>query len=230
MTAKRPRISSKTLDRFRRIVPRLLDWYGANRREFLWRGLRTNPYRVLVSEFMLQQTQASTIDRFLPTFLRQFPTAERLAAAKTSEVVRAWQGLGYNRRALNLYNSAKAIVARKKRGFPKTFDELIELPGVGHYTASALLVFSFGADIPLADVNIERVLSRLWKPMKTTDEKCTMPDILALDTRYGAFQRLASGTDGFWRNNLHQESTKMCSLSFTEGLQIFYLFINYGTC
>jgi A/G-specific adenine glycosylase len=155
---------------------------------------------------MLQQTQASTIDRFLPTFLRQFPTAERLAAAKTSEVVRAWQGLGYNRRALNLYNSAKAIVARKKRGFPKTFDELIELPGVGHYTASALLVFSFGADIPLADVNIERVLSRLWKPMKTTDEKCTMPDILALDTRI-----LPTGHSSDWHQALMDFGATICT-------------------
>jgi A/G-specific adenine glycosylase len=206
MTAKRAHISSKTIERFRRIVPRLLDWYSANRREFFWRGLRTNPYRVLVSEFMLQQTQASTIDKFLPQFLQQFPTVERLAAAKTSEVVQAWQGLGYNRRALNLHKAAKAIATRKNLGFPNTFDELMELPGVGHYTASALLVFSFGAEIPLADVNVERVLSRLWKPMKTTDEKLSMPEILAMDA-----QILPVGQSSDWHQALMDFGATICT-------------------
>jgi A/G-specific adenine glycosylase len=155
---------------------------------------------------MLQQTQASTIDRFLPKFLKQFPSAKRLAAAKTSDVILAWQGLGYNRRALNLHKTAKAIAARKNLGFPNTFTELIALPGIGHYTASALLVFSFDANIALADVNVERVLSRLWKPMKTTDEKIPLAEILELDTRI-----LPTGQSSDWHQALMDFGATICT-------------------
>jgi A/G-specific adenine glycosylase len=121
---------------------------------------------VLVCEVMGQQTQATRIEQFLPRFLAKFPTVEALAQAKKSEVIREWQGLGYNRRALNLQQSAIALCAKP---FPKNEKELLTLPGIGSYTASAILIFAFNKPLATVDVNIERVLSRLNKKMPDQD-------------------------------------------------------------
>ena len=122
-----------------------------------WRGER-DPYRVLVAEVMLQQTQASRVAKAYPVFLRRFPSARRLAAAPASEALRAWGDLGYNRRALNLWRACRTVV--EPDGFPRTVEGLQALPGIGPYTARAVASFSFGAPVGVVDANVRRVLTR----------------------------------------------------------------------
>jgi A/G-specific adenine glycosylase len=135
------------------VVERLLTWFSANGRDLPWRRTR-NPYAILVSEVMLQQTQATRVVPHYAAWLERWPTVEALAAAPTAEVLRAWQGLGFNRRALNLQRAAREIAAN---GWP---DDLTELPGVGHYTADAVACFAFGRPVLPVDVNVRRVLDR----------------------------------------------------------------------
>ena len=126
---------------------RLLDWYAVEGRDLPWRRTR-DPYAILVSEVMLQQTQ---VERVVPRYLRwleRWPTAESLAAAPRSEVIREWQGLGYNRRAVNLHRAAERIA---EAGWP---DDLTELAGVGRYTADAVARFAMEADVLPVDVNV----------------------------------------------------------------------------
>jgi len=196
-------IHHATRQRFRSIVPRLLEWHRNNQRSFLWRGLRRSPYVVLVSEFMLQQTGAKQVEKHLQEFLRQFPTVKKLAAASRPEVIRAWHGLGYNRRAINLHRAAKAITEQGR--FPKTLDELRALPGVGLYTASAMLAFAHNADVPVVDVNIERVLSRLWKRMPNFAATLPMRDIYELDASI-----LPKGRSSQWHEALMDLGATIC--------------------
>jgi len=131
----------------------LLAWFAANERDLPWRPTR-DPYAILVSEVMLQQTQ---VERVVPRYLawlERWPTVEALAAAPIADVLREWQGLGYNRRALNLHRAAAAI---SERGWPS---ELTELPGVGAYTAAAIRNFAFGEDVLPVDTNVRRVQER----------------------------------------------------------------------
>jgi A/G-specific adenine glycosylase len=131
----------------------LLDWYAERGRELPWRETR-NPYAILVSEVMLQQTQASRVVPRWLAWLERWPTTEALAGASTAEVIREWQGLGYNRRALNLQRAARVVA---ERGWP---DDLTELPGVGPYTAAAVACFAFGRPVLPVDVNVRRVQER----------------------------------------------------------------------
>jgi A/G-specific adenine glycosylase len=131
----------------------LLAWFDVHGRALPWRKTR-DPYAILVSEVMLQQTQ---VDRVVPHYLRwlaRWPTAEALAGARCSQVIRAWQGLGYNRRAVNLHRAAQHIAAR---GWPA---DLTTLPGIGRYTADAIACFAFGAPVLPLDTNIRRVQER----------------------------------------------------------------------
>ena len=131
----------------------LLAWYAENRRDLPWRHTR-DPYAILVSEVMLQQTQAGrVVPRYL-AWLERWPTATALAEAPTAEVLREWQGLGYNRRALSLQRAAREVAAN---GWPK---DLTTLPGVGPYTAAAVQCFSLGRPVLPVDVNVGRVLER----------------------------------------------------------------------
>ncbi len=134
-------------------APKLLAWYAHNRRALPWRATH-DPYALLVSEVMLQQTQASRVIPYYEAFLARFPTAEALAAAKPRNVLEAWSGLGYNRRALRLQAAAR-VVARA--GWP---DDLTELPGVGPYTAAAVGSFAWDRDEPALDTNARRVIER----------------------------------------------------------------------
>jgi A/G-specific adenine glycosylase len=131
----------------------LLRWYATSRRDLPWRRTR-DPYAILVSEVMLQQTQ---VERVVPRYLRwlaRWPTVVALAAAPRAEAIREWQGLGYNRRAVNLHRAAERIAAT---GWP---EDLTELPGVGRYTADAVARFAFEAPVLPVDTNIRRVLDR----------------------------------------------------------------------
>jgi A/G-specific adenine glycosylase len=135
------------------MVERLLAWFAEHGRDLPWRRTR-DPYAILVSEVMLQQTQAArVVPRYLE-WLERWPTVESLAGAPTVEVLRAWQGLGYNRRALNLQRAAREVAAN---GWP---EDLTALPGVGRYTADAVACFALGQPVLPMDVNVRRVLER----------------------------------------------------------------------
>ncbi len=138
----------------------LLGWYAANRRDLPWRQTR-DPYRILLAEMMLQQTQ---VPRVLPrwlAWLEQFPTLEALAAAPTADVLRAWSGLGYNSRAVRLQAVARHVVAEYGGRMPRDVGTLLALPGIGAYTARAIACFAYEQDVPVLDTNVKRVLHRI---------------------------------------------------------------------
>jgi len=132
---------------------RLLAWFAEHGRDLPWRQTH-DPYAILVSEIMLQQTQVERVVPRYQAWLERWPSVELLSTAAPAEVIRAWQGLGYNRRALNLHRAAQQVAAE---GWP---DDLTELPGVGPYTAAAIRCFAFDEGVLPVDVNVERVLRR----------------------------------------------------------------------
>ncbi|HWZ43970.1 MAG TPA: A/G-specific adenine glycosylase [Candidatus Saccharimonadales bacterium] len=137
---------------------KLLSWYDHFQRKLPWRG-ETDPYRILVSEIMLQQTRVAVVEARYHAFLKQFPTVQRLARAREGSVLAAWSGLGYYRRARSLHAAAKAAV--RNGGFPATASALSELPGIGRYTAAAVASIAFGEPVAVVDGNVKRVLDRL---------------------------------------------------------------------
>ncbi len=132
---------------------RLLAWFATNGRDLPWRRTR-DPYAILVSEVMLQQTQVERVTSRYLAWLERWPSVESLADATAADVIREWHGLGYNRRALNLHRAARRVA---DDGWP---DDLTELPGVGPYTAAAIRGFAFGEDVLPVDVNVDRVVRR----------------------------------------------------------------------
>jgi A/G-specific adenine glycosylase len=138
----------------------LLAWSERTRRDLPWRRTR-DPWAVLVSELMLQQTQVARVVPKYAAFLDRFPTVAACAAAPAGEVVRLWAGLGYNRRALNLHAAARACVERHGGALPVGLDELQALPGIGPYTARAVSAFARGLDVGVLDTNAARVVARL---------------------------------------------------------------------
>ncbi len=149
------------MDNIQEIPQTILLWYKKNGRQLPWRQT-TDPYRILVSEMMLQQTQ---VDRVIPkyyAFLEQFPTASSLADAQTADVLKMWSGLGYNRRALYLQKCAQTIKQKHNGNFPETTEELLMLPGLGKYTAAAVQSFANNKDVVVIDVNIERIFKRIF--------------------------------------------------------------------
>ena len=136
---------------------RVLAWFARAGRDLPWRATR-DPYRVLVAEVLAQQTQAARAAAAWPRFLERFPDVGVLAAAPAAEVLRAWQGLGYNRRALALRRTAQAV--EERGGWPETVEELAALPGVGPYTARAVACFALGLPVAPVDTNVARVLAR----------------------------------------------------------------------
>ncbi len=138
---------------------RLLDFYNARGRQLPWRETR-DPYRILISEVMLQQTQVETVKDYYRRFLERFPNFESLAQSPTEEVLGMWSGLGYYSRARRLHQTAQAVLERG--GLPQTEEELLELPGVGPYTAAALASIAFGRVALALDGNALRVLCRLY--------------------------------------------------------------------
>jgi A/G-specific adenine glycosylase len=145
------------VDRFRE---RLLAWYDLHARDLPWRKDR-DPYRVWVSEIMLQQTRVAAVIEHYHEFLRRFPTVQRLAAAREPSVLSAWSGLGYYRRARMLHAAAKVVVHDREGKFPKTAEDWRVLPGIGRYTAAAIASIASGEPVAVVDGNVERVLQRL---------------------------------------------------------------------
>lgn len=138
---------------------KLLAWYDANARDLPWRKDR-DPYRVWVSEIMLQQTRVAAVIEHYQEFLRRFPTVQKLAAAREASVLAAWSGLGYYRRARMLHAAAKVVARERGGNFPSTAEHWRELPGIGRYTSAAIASIAFGDPVAVVDGNVERVLQR----------------------------------------------------------------------
>lgn len=154
----RPIATPKTIRAFHRSLFR---WYRRHGRDLPWRRTR-DPYAVLVSEFMLQQTQVAAVIPYYERWLRRFPHFTALAAASENDVLHAWQGLGYYARAQNLHATAKIVQDRHHGIFPRDTDQLRRLPGVGKYTAHAVVSFAFDQPVPIVEANTARVLARLF--------------------------------------------------------------------
>ena len=138
----------------------LLRWYAANKRDLPWRR-RSTAYRVWIAEAMLQQTQVATVLPYYRRFLKRFPSITSLAGATEDDVLKVWEGLGYYTRGLNLLRAARTIRGEHGGRFPRTYDGLVSLPGIGRYTAGAILSIAMGQDAALVDGNVIRVLARL---------------------------------------------------------------------
>ena len=147
----------------RAFAARLLAWYTKNKRDLPWRRDVHNPYRVWISETLLQQTQVVTVIPYYERFLVRFPNVRALASARLDDVLKAWEGAGYYARARNLHRAAKEIVARFDSKIPSTVEELLTLPGIGRYTAGAIASIAFQRDAPVLDGNVTRVLCRYFK-------------------------------------------------------------------
>jgi A/G-specific adenine glycosylase len=139
----------------------LLRWFDRNRQDLPWRRTR-DPYRIWVSEVMLQQTQVATVIPYYERFLRRFPTLGRLAAAPLDDVLKAWEGLGYYARARNLHRAARLMIERHGGRVPRTLAALRALPGIGDYTAAAVGSIAFGIAVPVTDGNVRRITARYW--------------------------------------------------------------------
>jgi A/G-specific adenine glycosylase len=151
-------ISKKRIGEFQKFI---FLWWKKNARDLPWRHT-ADPYHILVSEIMLQQTQVSRgLPKYL-AFLSRFPDVQHLADASVADVLREWKGLGYNRRALYLKKTAEAIVTNYHGIFPNTKKELMTLPGIGAYTAGAILVFAFRQDVSMVDTNIRRIMTHFF--------------------------------------------------------------------
>jgi A/G-specific adenine glycosylase len=184
---------------------RLLDWFRAHQRDLPWRESR-DPYRVWVAEVMLQQTRIAAVLPYYHRFLKTFPTVESLARAPQEKVLQLWSGLGYYSRARNLHRAAKEIVARHGGEFPRTLEAALALPGIGRYTAAAVLSIAYDQPLAVLDGNVARVLARLgairgdlrapsrWRQLGAT-----------------AQQLLASDAPGDWNQALMELGETICT-------------------
>ncbi|MGM9663007.1 MAG: A/G-specific adenine glycosylase [Oscillospiraceae bacterium] len=148
------------LERLRRLTEPLLGWYDENRRILPWRE-EVSPYRTWVSEIMLQQTRVAAVLPYFERFMAAFPTVEALAGAEEERLLKLWEGLGYYSRARNLQKAAKLIVERYGGELPRRYEELIALPGIGDYTAGAILSIACGEPVPAVDGNVLRIVARV---------------------------------------------------------------------
>ena len=170
-----------------RLREALLAWYEANRRELPWRGTR-DPYRVWVSEIMLQQTRVAAVLPRYEGFLRKFPSVETLARAKESCVLAEWSGLGYYRRARNLHAAAKTVTGKHRGVFPRTAELWRELPGIGRYTAAAISSIACGEPVAVLDGNVRRVIGRLGQ-VRSEAESWSAAEALLDRDRPGDFNQ-----------------------------------------
>lgn len=165
--------------RRRRLVRTLLYWYSTHGRDLPWRRT-SHPYHILVAEVMLQQTQVSRVLGRYHLFLRRFPSIRALARASQREVVIAWQGMGYNNRAVRLHRLARILEKRHRGILPSDREMLLGLPGIGRYTAHALLSSAFGHRVAVVDINVRRFFSRVFWKMPAVDSLRSETEIWAL--------------------------------------------------
>ncbi len=183
----------------------LLAWFHRRKRDLPWRRTH-NPYRIWLSEVMLQQTRVGAVAPYYRRFLRRFPTLRALARARYDQVLRLWGGLGYYRRARNLHRAAKEVVAQHAGRFPHEPEAALALPGVGRYTAAAVLSIAYGAPLAVVDGNVARVLARL----------AALPGDLRARHRWKQLQGtaqelLAPGTPGDWNQAMMELGATVCT-------------------
>ena len=164
MTSQKRKISS--------IVENLLEWFSKSARDLPWRRTH-DPYAIWVSEIMLQQTQVKTVIPYWERWMHALPTIAAAAQAPADQIHKLWEGLGYYTRVRNLQKAAQVIVARHGGKFPETFDEVLELPGIGRYTAGAICSIAFNQPTPILDGNVIRVLTRVFAIAENPKEKAT---------------------------------------------------------
>src|ERR1700686_5037187 len=183
----------------------LLGWFAEAKRDLDWRRTR-DPYRVWISEIMLQQTRVAAVLPYYRRFLARFPTVDALARARRESVLRSWAGLGYYSRARNLHRAAKEIVARHGGEFPSRMEEALELPGIGHYTAAAVLSIAYGEPHAVLDGNVARVLARLG----------AVRGDLRQPKKWGSLQKTASRllppkASGDWNQAMMELGATLCT-------------------
>ncbi len=184
---------------------KLIKWFEANARDLPWRRRRT-PYRVWLSEIMLQQTQVDTVIPYFRRFTARFPTVKALADAPLDEVLKVWEGLGYYARARSLHRAAQ-VVSRELRGrFPKTVEGLMRLPGVGRYSAGAIASLAFGVDAPVLDGNVARVLCRVFAIERDPRDRPTRDELWSL-----AGSLLPQGQAGKFNEALMELGATVCT-------------------
>src|SRR5277367_2361784 len=183
----------------------LLAWFRTHQRDLPWRRSR-DPYRIWVAEVMLQQTRIATVMPYYQRFLSRFPTVHSLTRARETEVLKLWSGLGYYSRARNLHRAAKIIVARHHGQFPRTLDAVLELPGIGTYTAAAVLSIAYDVPLAVLDGNVARVLARI---------KAVRGDLRAPKNwralTAAAQNFLASQAPGDWNQSLMELGEVICT-------------------
>jgi A/G-specific adenine glycosylase len=202
------------------------DFYASHKRKFPWRQTKS-AYRILVSEMMLQQTQVSRVVPKYKLFLKLFPSWRALASARTSEILSAWQGLGYNRRALYLKRCAEAVVKHYNGALPKTLDELVQLPGIGENTAGAILAYAYNTPSVFIETNIRRVfIHHFFHDKKNVGDNELLPIVArALDRKnprewywalmdYGSF--LSSTVENPNRRSKHYNKQSKFQGSFRQ--------------
>jgi A/G-specific adenine glycosylase len=188
-----------------RVHEQLLSWYAIEQRDLPWRAT-SDPYAILVSEIMLQQTQ---VDRVLPKyrqFLEAFPTLETLAQAPTAQVITVWVPLGYNTRAVRLQSIARQVVAEYQGHIPDTIEELLKLKGIGRYTAGAIACFAYHKQVATVDTNIRRVLHRIFLGLEYPQPEVDDGQMLQL-----AEQALPQGKAYNWNQALMDMGATICT-------------------
>ena len=189
----------------RRFRSRLLDWYAHNKRELPWRD-SGNPYHVWVSEIMLQQTRVDQMQPFFERFTAAFPTVEALADASQEEVLKAWEGLGYYARARNLHRAAQRLVEAYGGRLPERYEELVDLPGIGPYTAAAVSSIAFDRDHPVLDGNVTRVLCRILMIAGDPRKAAVKAALIAAGERL-----LARGRSGDFNQAMMELGARVCT-------------------
>lgn len=194
--------SEENLNTLRR---ELLQWYETEYRNLPWRETN-DPYRIWISEIMLQQTQVKTVLPYFNNFIRRFPTVYDLACASIDEVLKLWEGLGYYARARNLHRTAQRIITEFGGQFPRDLSRIKQLPGIGPYTAAAILSIAFGADHAVVDGNVQRVLARLYqvdKPVQSAEGKQQLEEL--------AQRLLARGQAGQYNQAIMELGALICT-------------------
>src|SRR5258708_1183001 len=192
-------------ERLELVHSHILQWYAVERRDLPWRST-DDPYAILVSEIMLQQTQ---VERVLPKyqqFLATFPTLADLAAASTADVISAWVPLGYNMRAVRLQSIARQVIAEYNGRIPDTIDELLKPKGIGRYTAGAIACFAYHQQVATVDTNIRRVLHRIFLGLEHPEPRANDVQILEL-----AEQVLPEGNAYSWNQALMDTGATICT-------------------
>ncbi|MCO5213434.1 MAG: A/G-specific adenine glycosylase [Caldilinea sp.] len=194
------------------LAERLVDWHTRHQRDLPWRHApagQRDPYRVWISEIMLQQTRVETVVDYFERWMARFPTVDALAAADLQDVLKQWEGLGYYARARNLHKAAQRIVAEHGGQVPDTRAAILDLPGIGAYTAGAILSLAYARPEPILDGNVKRVLARLFDIDRPIDEPAVLRELWSLAR--ALVETAPAGTAGDCNEGLMELGATICT-------------------